>query len=64
MEGLCQRYHCPPSVILGEDAGYLMRHLGILALEAGGGAGAGADERAGQSTLRELAAMSTALKSE
>jgi len=30
VDGLCQRYHCLPSQLLREDAGYLLRMLAIL----------------------------------
>ena len=31
VDGLCQRWGQPPSVILQEDAGYVLRMLAILA---------------------------------
>jgi len=31
VDGLCQRWGVPPSVILAEDAGYVLRMLAILA---------------------------------
>lgn len=30
MEGLCQRYKCPPSVIFEQDANFMMTMLGVL----------------------------------
>jgi len=31
VDGLCQRWGVPPSVILSEDAGYILRMMAILA---------------------------------
>ena len=31
VDGLCQRWGVPPSVVLQEDAGYVLRMLAIIA---------------------------------
>ena len=30
IDGLCQRYHCPPSQILEEDSGLILQMMKIL----------------------------------
>ena len=35
IDALCQRWHCPPSVLLQEDAGLVLGILGVLAAAEG-----------------------------
>ncbi len=64
MDALCQRWGCPPSVVLQEDAHYVLRMMALLA-EGPGRAGADdAEPPAGRAELGTARGLESTLSME